>query len=279
MEEKIAYLDWMKLQQYTGASLTATKSLCGIIKDYLHENSLKINGENLSAFILHLGEEKISFAYQKQFHWCLKNYSRYYLQNHGKKLSLVLPKLPKINDRREALNHKQVQQIEDWINDLKRDKYYYLYQALWVLFYGLGLRKKEALNLELKHLHLQGQFIEIQTLKNGQKRLLPLSPKQIQILLDYIQQSRPQPKAGFESYLLLGKRGGKAEALLQESIEIWQEKTKLGGALCWHVLRHTIATQLVAKGMNLRQVQLFLGHSSLASTAIYLHPNKHPHEL
>jgi len=59
---------------------------------------------------------------------------------------------------------------------------------------------------------------------------------------------------------------------LEKAINRISEKA-IGKRICFHTLRHSGATFYLNKNMNIRQLQLLLGHASLASTMIYTHVN------
>lgn len=267
---KLNYLDWLRLQHYRPESLRTLKSLVGQLYSYLEQHCQSLNQSSLLEYIHWIADQGYSDAYQLQVHWNLRLYCRYQEQVHGLKLKLHLPKIQKANNRRKALKIEEIEQIKQWLATQEGQPYYALDQLLWCLFYGCGLRRSEALNLELKHLSLQEKLLEVSSLKGGKHRYIPLSGQQIKILVHYVEH-RPKPQKGYENRLIIGLRGGKARTLLGRRLAVWQEGTGLGEQLCWHVLRHSIATQLAKKGMDIEQISRFLGHRDLSSTAHYLH--------
>ncbi len=64
-------------------------------------------------------------------------------------------------------------------------------------------------------------------------------------------------------------RSGKRS--IQEVVKKYAKLAGLGSDISAHTFRHSFATTLIKKGVDIRAVQMFLGHSDLKSTAIYLH--------
>lgn len=136
-----------------------------------------------------------------------------------------------------------------------------------VLIVGLGgfagLRVSELLSLKVSHINLKEDYILING--KGQKmRVVPIPSK----LKPYI--LRITPFLREDDYLLKNNTG---KPLSIHGVAYLLKKLARGvgiKSISPHILRHTAATTLLKKGVNLRIVQEFLGHASLATTERYL---------
>lgn len=265
----LKYHQWLVIQQYEKSSILRLESIQRKLNNYLETHSLPTTQKSLQSFIISLQNQGYSTVYLGQIYWGVQIYSNYLHLVQGMEIKLVFPKVLPSLESRTALSQEQILRIESWLNQEQAD--YWLKQCLWCLFYGSGLRRQEVLNLHLQDLDIRHQLLHVKTSKGGKQRVLPLSQRQTTALVSYIKEERPKPKEGFENKLLLGRKGGKAQSLLGAQLQLWQDGTGLGRVLCWHVLRHTIATNLVEKGMKIEQVSHFLGHKNVVSTSHYLH--------
>ena len=265
----LKYHKWLVVQQYEKSSILRLESIQRKLKTYLTSHQLPTTQKSLQGFINFLQNQGYSTVYLGQIYWGVQIYSNYLHLVQGMEIKLVFPKTLANPESRQALDQGAVQRIENWLSQEQAD--YWLKQCLWCLFYGSGLRRQEVLNLNLQDLDIRHQLLHVKTSKGGKQRVLPLSQRQTTALVSYIKEERPKPKEGFESQLILGRKGGKAQSLLGAQLQLWQDGTGLGRVLCWHVLRHTIATNLVEKGMKIEQVSHFLGHKNVVSTSHYLH--------
>ena len=138
--------------------------------------------------------------------------------------------------------------------------------AILLLLYGAGLRVAEALSLTGRALPI-GATLRV-TGKRSKTRIVPVVPAVREAIDDYVRQC-PYPVAG-DAVLFVGARGGALNPdLVRRSVAAARKRLGLPDSLTPHALRHSFATHLLARGVDLRALQELLGHASLSSTQIY----------
>lgn len=190
----------------------------------------------------------------------------------------AFPLLEKAKNQPKSLSVKQVEQLFKTCGNTllgKRDK------AILALYYGLGLRRKEGVQLKIEDLNFDKEEVFISQSKTHSQRIVPMSEHVKQILEDYVFNVReklvPSDK---NTASVLVTETGKAMSVGTVSYVVGKlvEKSKIKTLASSHTLRHSIATHLLQSGMSLEDIALFLGHKSLDSTQIYTHLNHENHE-
>ena len=146
-------------------------------------------------------------------------------------------------------------------------------RALLELAYGCGLRASELAGVRLSDLDPPAGILRVRG-KGDKERLVPFLGSVRDQILHYVTHHRPRLAAGPEEEALFLSHSG--ASLRRE--DVWRILRKRGkGAgiplsrLHPHVLRHSFATHLLRRGMDLRTLQELLGHSSIATTERYTH--------
>lgn len=135
----------------------------------------------------------------------------------------------------------------------------------------LGLRTGEVVALRLEDLDWRNATIRVRARKTGHGALLPLTTEVGAGLADYLQLGRPHTDAR-QVFVLHRLRVG---APISDSIVGRAVQRAVDGAGIeapvrgGNLLRHSLATELLAGGASLPQIADLLGHSSLATTRIY----------
>ena len=145
----------------------------------------------------------------------------------------------------------------------------------WVV-YSLGLRLQEALHLQVSDIDSQRMLVHVRRGKGHKDRLIPLTPKTLQMLrAHWLTHRHPQwlfPCEGRNHKQAATATRPMAAKTVQDCIaKVVDELGWSKRGISTHTLRHSYATHLLEAGVNLRQIQKYLGHSSLMSTTIYLH--------
>src|ERR1700688_2198333 len=146
-------------------------------------------------------------------------------------------------------------------------------RVLLMTVYGCGLRISEATQLKTSDIDRARMQLRVRDGKGAKGRVLPLSERLLKELVNYWRAQR-QGKAGHDSpWLFLGKKAGQpmgrdtGQNIYYTALEKSGVRRK-GGI---HLLRHSFATHLMESGVELPVVQVLLGHSSIKTTALYLH--------
>ncbi|MDR2552452.1 MAG: tyrosine-type recombinase/integrase [Treponema sp.] len=143
-------------------------------------------------------------------------------------------------------------------------------RAIYELIYSAGLRVSEAVCLDEGDLFLNEGIARIKG-KGQRERMAVFGGEAVFWLKRYLEEVRPLLAGhGHPRALFLGRRGKRLSRKgIWKNYALLAALTGTGSHL--HTLRHSFATELLAGGADLRQVQELLGHADLATTQIYTH--------
>jgi integrase/recombinase XerD len=155
-------------------------------------------------------------------------------------------------------------------------------RAFYTLMYACGLRLGEAINLQVRDVDGQRQFVHVRHGKGAKDRLVPVADSVLELLRTYYKTHR-NPIWVFPAMGRTGKGAPTADHPVSETtvhgaLRRAVVKVGLHKPVRPHTLRHSYATHMIEAGVPVRHVQECLGHESLASTMIYLHITSHGKE-
>lgn len=130
------------------------------------------------------------------------------------------------------------------------------------LLYSSGLRLSECANLRVNDLELGEKVGWVRRGKGAKDRLFILSDAVIPDLTRYLR--------GHESeWLFPGREGPVTPRNIQKIVEGTVARANLTKEVSPHTLRHSFATHLLERGVDIRKIQELLGHANLSTTQIY----------
>jgi site-specific recombinase XerD len=140
--------------------------------------------------------------------------------------------------------------------------------AILVVLAFTGMRLKEIVGLDLDDLDLTTRQVRVVG-KGSRERFIPLNEMVVVALTDYLRE-RP---ASSEPALFLGRNRQRISPSTIKWIvpKYAQQAGIFKKHLSPHKLRHTFATLLHMKDVDILEIQALLGHSSITSTQIYTH--------
>jgi len=131
--------------------------------------------------------------------------------------------------------------------------------------YAAGLRIGEVARLKVAAIDSQRMLIHVESGKGDKDRLAMLSPRLLQILRAYWRRTRPAV------WLFPGREPGEhvSRPALQDACRKARRRAGIDKPVTPHTLRHSFATHLLESGVDIRVIQVLLGHADLSSTSRY----------
>jgi site-specific recombinase XerD len=139
------------------------------------------------------------------------------------------------------------------------------------LFYSCGLRRSEAEALDISDVSLPQRLLYVRSGKGARRRVVPLAGRVAACLQHYYEGEREPLLHVYDTDSLLLNRAGQRLRgnSMNDIVQTIGQRARLEEVVTPHRLRHSIATHLLGRGMELEQVRVFLGHGSLDTTQIY----------
>lgn len=139
--------------------------------------------------------------------------------------------------------------------------------AIVVMLAYSGLRVAELTALERHDVDLEAGTIHVRHGKGDRERYVPLHAFAAKALTRYLSSRFDESEA-----LIVSRNGTRiSTSQVRRIVQAVAREAGIHKRVTPHKLRHSFATMLLDKGVNLRVVQELLGHASITSTQIYTH--------
>ena len=139
------------------------------------------------------------------------------------------------------------------------------YKAALSVAYGAGLRAAEVVSLKVSDIDSTRMIIRVEQGKGGKDRYVMLSPSLLELLRDWWKAARPQ------GWLFPGRDPAQPMTTrqLNRACHAAAQMAEINKRVSLHTLRHSFATHLLEKNIDVRVIQVLLGHAKLDTTALY----------
>lgn len=226
--------------------------------DYLEKDSRDITPDDLERYKEHMA---LDLGYSKASIALAVHAIRAYFGFLGMDVcsGLQAPRRPRSSPR--YLSEREVSRLIDAARTSPRD-----HAIICTLAYT-GLRVGELCALTLDDLDFEEKIINIRSGKGERDRVVIMDERVEKAIRAYL-----TSRGGGSPRLFTTRKGpGIGEETVQRIVRKYAERAGISRKVTPHVLRHSLATNMLKRGADIRVIQRLLGHSSISTTEIYTH--------
>lgn len=252
------------LRKYTieGKSSSCIKNyLMQISKLVLHHrcSPLNLSKDQLEEYLFMLTQNANSPSYSS-FKHLVYGLRRFYEIFKQEDLRLALPHIKGSKALPVVFSQQEIRLILKTPKLLK-------HKLMFATVYDCGLRISELIKLKITDIDFDRKMVHIRQSKHKKDRYVPISEHLKRGLQTYINTSNPK------EWLFNGKIRGEqmSKTGVRHAFRAILKKANINKEACVHTLRHSYATHLLEMGLDIVTVQKQLGHSTIATTMMYLH--------
>ncbi len=149
--------------------------------------------------------------------------------------------------------------------------------AILQLFLQTGIRVGELVELKTSDIDLGQKTMTILSGKGKKERIIDLEKRGLQALKSYLNIRQTLEDGVTDDHLFLNYQGeGISDRGVKKIIEKYSKLSGIQKKISCHSLRHTFGTYKAERGVSAFQLQQWLGHSSIQTSAIYVHMTRTP---
>lgn len=195
---------------------------------------------------IHSRMNAIKFYYEQVLHK-----SKMFFEIPRPKKPLLLP---------GVLSKEEIAAILNQVVNIKQ-------KTILMMAYACGLRVSEVVSLCLSDVDGKRMVIHLHGAKGKKDRIVGISPTLLVMLREYYRNYKPQ------KYLFEGQFSGThySSRSIQLVLQQAKQKANIQKPGSMHLLRHSFATHLLDKGIDVVMIQKLLGHNDIKTTLRYLH--------
>jgi len=247
----------LKLRNYSPKTISAYTSGVAAFAKHFGKSPHRLGTQHIRQYQIFLVEEKkVAWGTFNQIVCALRFF---YQTTLGRKAIIDHIPFPKQEKKLPVvLSTREINALFAAVDNLK-------HRTVLMTMYGAGLRVSEAVNLQISDIDGDRMLIRVRQGKGKRDRYVSLSPTLLKSLRRYWKAYKPK------SWLFPGRSPDHylSPSAVQRACSWARTKARISKPVTTHSMRHCFATHLLETGMDLRKIQLLLGHGSLSTTGVY----------